>query len=76
MDDAAVCSLISMDSTMKSNASVGPPIEVLMYRKDALVAERHYRFGPDHPYLLQIRQQWASQLYNAFRAMPQLPSTN
>lgn len=76
LEDAAVCSLISMDSTMKSNASVGPPIEVLMYRKDALVIQSHYRFGPDHPYLLQIRQQWASQLYNAFRAMPPLPLPN
>jgi putative proteasome-type protease len=47
-----------------------------MYKKDALVVERHYRFGPDHPYLLQIRQQWASQLYNAFRAMPPLPIAN
>ncbi len=73
LEDAAVCSLISMDSTMKSNASVGPPIEVLLYRKDAMVAAHHYKFGADHPYLLQIRHEWAHQLYNAFRAMPHLP---
>ncbi len=72
LGDAAVCSLISMDSTMKSNASVGPPIEVLFYKKDSLVAGEHFKFGADHPYLLTIRQEWAHQLENAFRSMPHL----
>ncbi|WP_026155023.1 proteasome-type protease [Thiolinea disciformis] len=73
LEDAAVCSLISMDSTMKSNASVGPPIEVLLYRRDSLKEDRHYRFGADHPYLISIRQEWAHQLYRGFRSMPSLP---
>ena len=76
LEEAAVCSLISMDSTMKSNASVGPPIEVLLYYKDSLRPGKHYKFHENHPYLLTIRKDWASQLYNAFKAMPMLPADN
>ncbi len=72
MEDAAVCSLISMDSTMKSNASVGPPIEVLIYPRDQFNAPRHYRFDAENAYLLSIRHEWANQLNQAFRVMPRL----
>ena len=72
--DAATCSLISMDSTMKSNASVGPPIEVLIYPADSKSLSQLYRFESDAPYLLQIRQEWGTQLSNAFQAMPRFPS--
>ncbi|HPQ95326.1 MAG: proteasome-type protease [Thiothrix sp.] len=71
LEDAAICSLISMDSTMKSNASVGPPIEVLCYQADQFTYQ-HYQMEAEHPYLLSIRQEWANQLYNAFLAMPRL----
>ena len=71
LEDAAICSLISMDSTMKSNASVGPPIEVLLYKRDSYCAE-HYRLDADHPYLLSIRHEWANQLYKGFRSMPRM----
>lgn len=72
LEDAAICSLISMDSTMKSNASVGPPIEMLIYPRDQFAGARHYRFDADNPYLLSIRHEWANQLNHAFRAMPRL----
>lgn len=72
LEDAAICSLISMDSTMKSNASVGPPIEVLIYPRGQLTAPRHYKFEAEDPYLLSIRHEWANQLNNAFQAMPRL----
>ncbi|MDX9990237.1 MULTISPECIES: proteasome-type protease [Thiothrix] len=72
LEDAAICSLISMDSTMKSNASVGPPIEMLIYPRDQFRAPRHYRLDADNPYLLSVRHEWANQLNNAFRSMPRL----
>ncbi len=72
LEDAAICSLISMDSTMKSNASVGPPIEVLIYPRDRFMALQHYRFSAEDPYLISIRHEWANQLNNAFRSMPRL----
>ncbi len=72
LEDAAICSLISMDSTMKSNASVGPPIEVLIYKRDQFTAPKHYKFEAEDPYLLEIRHEWANQLNRAFRSMPRL----
>lgn len=76
LNKAAICSLISMDSTMKSNASVGPPIEVVMYQKDSFTMGQHYRFEADDPYLTSVRNEWANQLNNAFQVMPNLPPHN
>jgi putative proteasome-type protease len=72
LEDAAVCSLISMDSTMKSNASVGPPIEVLLYPRDQFNNPIHYKFEAEDPYLLSIRHEWENQLTKAFRSMPRI----
>lgn len=74
--DAATCSLISMDSTMKSNVSVGPPIEVLMYFKDSLSLHRHYRFDTDDPFLMELRREWGNKLNQAFSEMPRIPDSN
>lgn len=74
LTDAATCSLISMDSTMKSNASVGPPIEVLVYRNDCMHLQQHYKLEAGHPYLAAIREEWGTRLNEAFAAMPDLPS--
>lgn len=71
--DAATCSLISMDSTMKSNVSVGPPIEVLMYNTDSFDLSHHHRFDADDPYLTEIRKEWGNKLNQAFREMPRIP---
>lgn len=73
LQQASICSLISMDSTMHSNASVGPPIEIIVYQKDSFVMGQHYKFDADHPYLTGIRNEWANQLNLAFQAMPNLP---
>ncbi|MGB5600809.1 proteasome-type protease [Thiothrix lacustris] len=75
LEDAAICSLISMDSTMKSNASVGPPIEVLIYKRDQFTTPKHYKFDAEDPYLLAIRQEWAHHLNQAFRSMPRLETS-
>jgi putative proteasome-type protease len=72
--DAATCSLISMDSTMKSNASVGPPIELLVYQANSFNLNQHHYFEADDPYLLNVSREWGNQLNEAFRMMPRLPS--
>ena len=71
--DAATCSLISMDSTMKSNVSVGPPIEVMIYQKDSLDMTRRYRFDADDPFLMELRREWGTKLNQAFSEMTRLP---
>jgi putative proteasome-type protease len=73
LEDAATCTLISMDSTMKSNASVGPPIEVLLYQNDSFSFEQHYNFEAEDPYLLELRNQWENKLNEAFIDMPRIP---
>ncbi|WP_020558496.1 hypothetical protein [Thiofilum flexile] len=74
LEDAAICSLISMDSTMKSNASVGPPIELLIYRTNQFKTAQSFKLDADHPYLISVRHEWANQLHRAFLAMPRLPN--
>lgn len=69
---AAQCLLISMDSTMKSNRGVGPPIELLLYRADSLALDNHHRFEPESDFLRDLRQGWDNALKNAFRQMPPL----
>jgi len=68
--DAATCALISMDSTMQSNVSVGPPIEVLIYKKDSYNLQQHYRFGAENAYLIALRKAWGDKLREAFTEMP------
>lgn len=70
LDTAAVCGLVSMDSTMRSNLTVGPPIEVLIYEKDSFVVNRRYRFGEMSEYLRQINKSWDAKLKEAFASMP------
>ncbi|HKI73664.1 MAG TPA: peptidase [Pseudomonadales bacterium] len=70
LETAAVCGLVSMDSTMRSNITVGPPVEVLIYETDSLVLTRHYRFDESSEYLRQISKSWDARLKEAFASMP------
>jgi putative proteasome-type protease len=70
LEEAATCALVSMDSTMKSNATVGPPIEMLIYRRDSLKYDQHVTFTAEHPYLLELRANWNQALRDAFEVMP------
>jgi putative proteasome-type protease len=73
LETVALCALVSMDSTMRSNASVGPPIEVMLYRASAPTPPVHIVYGEDHPYLRMIRESWAVNLRRAFDELPPLP---
>lgn len=72
LDEAARCSLISMDSTMRSNASVGPPVDLLIYRKDSFTLDEYFCFQEDDEYLVQMRRIWQEKLTESFAAMPEL----
>ena len=72
LDTAALCGLVSMDSTMQSNLTVGPPIEVVMYEESSLSVERKYRFDESSEYLRQIKSAWDQRLKEAFSNMPPL----
>lgn len=72
LEQAALCCLISMDSTMRSNVSVGPPVDVLVYHKDSLAFSEYYRFQESDEYLLSLRRIWQEKLGEAFAALPSL----
>jgi putative proteasome-type protease len=70
LDDAARCVLVSIDSTMKSNVSVGPPIDLAMVRRDDLGIARKVRFDLDTPYFARFREAWGRQIAEALRNLP------
>jgi len=70
LEDATRCVLVSMDSTIKSNATVGPPIEVLIYEEDSFDSDHFFRFCEDDLYLHEIRQRWNEALKLAFAELP------
>lgn len=72
LDTCALCALVSMDSTLRSNLTVGPPIEVLVYQASSLVMNDHHRFDQDSDFLREISRSWDQRLKDAFRKMPPL----
>ena len=70
LETAAMCALVSMDSTMRSNLTVGPPIELLIYETGSLVPGRYYRFEEDSEYLRRLKRAWEKLLKDAFNKLP------
>jgi len=70
LDTCALCAMVSMDSTMRSNLSVGPPIETLVYRTDKLVMDKPLRFEEGSEFLRELNRSWDQRLKDAFRQMP------
>jgi putative proteasome-type protease len=66
----AKCALISMDSTIRSNLSVGMPLDLAIVRRDSLQISMHRSIGPDDSYFKVIRDGWGESLRNAFHALP------
>lgn len=67
---AAKCALISMDSTIKSNLSVGMPLDLLSIHRDSLRVHNHVSIDEDHTYFKMIRTRWSESLRHAFHAIP------
>jgi len=70
LETVALCGLVSMDSTMRSNASVGPPIELMIYNSGSPGSHTHIVYAEDDPYLREIREAWAENLKLAFEQLP------
>jgi putative proteasome-type protease len=68
--EAAKCVLISFDSTMKSNISVGLPIDVLWYPRDALRVGLQQRIREGDPYFTMLRSRWGGGLRRVFSELP------
>lgn len=70
LEAAAKCALLSIDSTMKSNISVGPPINLIAYEANSFVVNHKLTLRLGDPYLLKIRKLWEASVKEAFERMP------
>jgi putative proteasome-type protease len=70
LEESVKYALISLDSTMRSNATVGPPVDLLVYPKDDLRVSRYRRLGEDDGELRSIRSQWEQALRKAVLELP------
>ncbi len=75
LETAARCCLVSMDSTMRSNATVGPPIELLVYQANSLDVGEHFFFDDDSDYLRALRKAWDQNIREAFEKLSRLNLT-
>lgn len=70
LETAALCALVSMDSTMRSNLAVGPPVEILLYKTDEFALSSYNRFDEDSEYLRELKKNWDQKLKEAFNQLP------
>jgi putative proteasome-type protease len=71
--DALKVGLVSVDSTMRSNLSVGMPLDILIARRDTYDAEVSYRIEPGEPYFQDLRERWSAALRAAHLNIPRPP---
>jgi putative proteasome-type protease len=71
LSDATKCVLVSFDSTMRSNLSVGMPIDLLCYERDALVVSKRSRFAQGDAYFAALSQKWGEGVRAAFKELPE-----
>ncbi|MEO6920227.1 MAG: peptidase [Collimonas sp.] len=69
LDQAAKCALISMDSTMRSNISVGLPLDLLLYGEDTLAVTRFVTIDEKNQYFQMIHENWGKQLTAVFNGL-------
>ncbi|HET9820517.1 MAG TPA: proteasome-type protease [Burkholderiaceae bacterium] len=69
LDQAAKCALVSMDSTLKSNLSVGLPLDLLVYREGEYSSDRFVCIDEHNPYFQFIRSTWGQRLRDVFESI-------
>ena len=67
---AAKCALVSMDSTIRSNLSVGPPLDMAIIRRDEFRLATHISIDTDNEYFQMIRTRWGFALKEVFSELP------
>lgn len=70
---ATKCALLSLNSTIRSNLSVGLPIDLLIYRKDEFRVSLHHTIGEEDAYFADLGQRWGNGLRNLFQVLPDPP---
>jgi putative proteasome-type protease len=70
LDEAVKCALVSFDSTIKSNLSVGLPIDLAIVPRDAFKIGFRHRIAPEDPYFASLRTGWGQGLRRVFNELP------
>jgi putative proteasome-type protease len=70
--DATKCILVSFDSTMRSNLSVGMLIDLVCYERDSLEVRMRRRFGKGDAYFTALSAEWSEGVRKVFRELPEL----
>jgi putative proteasome-type protease len=70
LEEASLCALVSMESTIRSNLTVGPPVELQVYQAGSLEPGQYTSFSSDSPYWRKLRRSWNSEVRDAFRRLP------
>ncbi len=73
LSDAMKCVLASFDSTMRSNLSVGMPIDLACYERDSLKLTAHRRFEQGDAYFTSLSKEWSEGVRAVFRRLPAVP---
>ncbi|MBM3557830.1 MAG: peptidase [Alphaproteobacteria bacterium] len=71
--EATKCAMVSFDSTMKSNVSVAPPLDLAIIRRDGLRVALRQRIQETDPYFLEVRKRWGEGLRSLFGSLPEMP---
>ena len=66
LDEAAKCALVSMDSTLKSNLSVGLPLDLVVYESGQLKTDKIICIDDNNPYMQMLRGSWGNKLREVF----------
>ena len=66
LDEATKCALVSMDSTMMSNLSVGLPLDLVVYEAGALASDRVVCIDQENPYFEMLHKSWGQRLRQVF----------
>jgi putative proteasome-type protease len=72
LSEATKCVLVSFDSTMRSNLSVGMPIDLLCYERDSLEVQKRRRFDDGDAYFTALSHEWGEGTRQVFRQLPGL----
>ncbi len=70
LDEAAKCALVSMDSTLKSNSSVGLPLDLAVYEADSLQCSHLVCIDQNNPYFQMLHHRWGAKVRKMFDDIP------
>lgn len=68
--EAAKCALVSLDSTIRSNVAVAPPIDMVLINRDECRVDVKHRIKADEPYYTNLSKSWGEGLRNLFESLP------